>query len=344
MQAIKAAKPKPQRIARVDMGVKGLIQRRPKTVLRLAGIPESHQIVAVEDSSINTPELRGDHVFIVDPKPAPPATVPSLHTWSKEAYGLYIETQLTPDRRILSLWMLKCAALSRQLKMPVVLLVIYLKQGRYKTFPDHYIVTKGGLTTEFHFSTIQLWEHADAIRSGELWELAPLLALLDAEPREDTLREELRLIRDSRATPREKADLMGIAAQIAAKSFPRSVVDGVFAKEMEMAKTRVRTFIDDWVDEGIAKGIAEALDKAKAFAQAQGMAEGKAKGMAEGKAEGKAEVRGEEARHMTLRVLRKRFGRLPTPIVRRIEAADLAACEALIDRAIEAESLEDLGL
>ena len=316
MKPIKVVETTPPRIARVDMGVKGFFQRHPQTALRLAGMPASHQIVGTEDSSINTPELRADHVFIVETQSGPPASRRSIRGAPAGKYALYMESQLTPDRRIISLWMLKCAALSRQLKMPVLLLVIYLKQGRYKTFPDHSTVTIGNLTTSFHFSTICLWEHEDAIRSGEWGELAPLLALFDEDAREETLHDIVRLIRESGASLAEQADLLGIGAQIAAKSFPRWMVDLVFSKELEMGKARVRTFMDDWVDEGIAKG----------------------------KAEGMAQGRGEEARLLTLRVLRKRFGRLPAPIVSHIKAADLRACEDLIDRAIEADSLEDLGL
>jgi len=54
------------------------------------------------------------------------------------------------------------------------------------------------------------------------------------------------------------------------------------------------------------------------------------------------EARG--ARQMLLRLLRKRFGELPATAVARLEAADLAACEALAERVLEANSLEELGL
>ena len=57
MQPIDALTPKPPRIARVYMGVKGLIQRRPQTVLRLAGIPEGHRIVGVEVDSLQDLDL-----------------------------------------------------------------------------------------------------------------------------------------------------------------------------------------------------------------------------------------------------------------------------------------------
>ena len=60
-----------------------------------------------------------------------------------------------------------------------------------------------------------------------------MLALLDAKPREETLREELRLIRESGAPPGEQVDLLAIATQIALKSFPRSLVDAVFQKAGE---------------------------------------------------------------------------------------------------------------
>ena len=113
---------------------------------------------------------------------------------------------------------------------------------------------------------------------------------------------------------------------------------------MARTKTRYRTFLDDWVDEEAAELADQKVEQILAQAKAEATAQGMAQGMAQGVAQGVAQAQGKEARLMTLRVLRKRFGRLPAPIVKRIGATDAATCEALVDRALEVDSLQELGV
>ncbi|HTE21193.1 MAG TPA: DUF4351 domain-containing protein [Armatimonadota bacterium] len=56
------------------------------------------------------------------------------------------------------------------------------------------------------------------------------------------------------------------------------------------------------------------------------------------------QARAEQARSMVLRVLHKRFGVLPVPLVARVEAADAEWCMNLLDRALDVESLVELDL
>ena len=44
-----------------------------------------------------------------------------------------------------------------------------------------------------------------------------------------------------------------------------------------------------------------------------------------------------------LRQLHKRFGELPAAVVERVESADLAWCEELAERILDAQSLAELG-
>ena len=133
------------------------------------GLKAEPENLRVEDPNLNLPELRADHLFIMQPEAA-------------DACAIYLECQLEPDARLLPSWSVKWAGLCRQLDMPVALLVLYLQRGDSATFPDHYHIQVGAIQTTLYFTAIRLWEHADRIRSGELPELAPLLLLCEETP------------------------------------------------------------------------------------------------------------------------------------------------------------------
>jgi hypothetical protein len=99
----------------IDRSVKRLFRDQPHAVLRLVGVQEA--AVRFEDSNLNIPELRADHVFIIE------------EAGGHEPYALYLEYQLRPDTTLLTQWGLKWLGLCRQLTMPVMLLVIYLEKG-----------------------------------------------------------------------------------------------------------------------------------------------------------------------------------------------------------------------
>ena len=81
--------------------------------------------------------------------------------------------------------------------MPVALLAIYLQKGDYITFHDRYEVEFGIIKTQFRFTTVKLWEHKSRVRSVELIELAPLLILFEETPTQQTVKEEIALIKNS---------------------------------------------------------------------------------------------------------------------------------------------------
>jgi predicted transposase YdaD len=73
----------------------------------------------------------------------------------------------------------------------------------------------------------------------------------------------------------------------------------------------------------------------------KGREEGRAKGREEGQLEG--QLRGKQ--QMLLRLLEKRFGRLPRKALRKIEALHADnQLDSLFDRALTADSLSELGL
>jgi predicted transposase YdaD len=224
----------------IDRSLKVLIRRVAPAFFRLAGVSVDPATISPGDVSVNLPEHRADQVFLVG------------DTTDPSRWALHLEYQLQPDARVLRGWLLKNAALTMQLEVPVILTVVYLAKGDRATFPTCYTATGGGLTNEYRFHTIHLWEHADRIRSGELQELAPLLVLCEDKPTERTLREERKLILDLEAPQPVRAELLAVAAMVGTRYFARSLLERLFQEEMEMLKEV--SFIEEWIQEGEARG------------------------------------------------------------------------------------------
>ena len=84
--------------------------------------------------------------------------------------------------------------------------------------------------------------------------------------------------------------------------------------------------------EGLAAGEALGREKGKVEGLAEGLAEGEAKGLAEGEARGEAKS--------LMRLLVKRFGPLPDPVVAQIAAGSMDDLDRWFDAAITASSVE----
>ena len=288
----------------VDRAVKVLFRECPAVVTRLAGMDTAPEDIRVEDPNLNLPELRADHVFLV-PEGA-----------------IYLEYQLNRDDRLLPSWAAKWGGLSKQLAMPVVLVVLYLQKGNYAAFPAQMGSQVGTFRTGLTFTAIRLWEYSERIRSGDLPELAPLLLLSESNPTEATLREEADLVRGAHLPEETEATLLGVILMVASKRFSSQWLSTLF-EEKEVNTMQKYGLIGDWIREGEARG--------------------EARGKAEGQAEGEARGRAETARRMTQRFLVKRFGTLPNALIERIEQADADWCDHLLDRAEDAASLAELA-
>lgn len=305
----------------IDRCVKRLFRDQPHAALRLAGIEAA--TVRFEDSNLNIPELRADHVFLVEEE------------GEAGPYALYLEYQLKPDPKLLVSWGLKWLGLCHQLPIPVLLLVIYLEKGNRATFPSAYQQTQGRLQTTLAFNTVHLWEHRERIVSGEWPELAPLLVLCEAHPTEQTLRQEVDLIHNSGLSRDVQTDLLGVAVLVASRMFARSLLATIFREEIMMIdalENLKELFLETgklqmWMQDPRVSGALR--DESKA--------EGRAEGREEGRAEGAAAVR-----HMTLSFLTRRFGEVPEALEARIANADADWCQNLFDRAITATSLSEL--
>ncbi|MEM1205351.1 MAG: DUF4351 domain-containing protein, partial [Acidobacteriota bacterium] len=117
-----------------------------------------------------------------------------------------------------------------------------------------------------------------------------------------------------------------------------------FAASLADETEEVRTMETTWADKLIAKGIQQGLAQGVEQGLAQGVEQGLAQGVEQGLAQGVATGRREGMVDTTVRLLEKRFGRLPGASRLRIDGLDERGLEALADRLLEAASLRDLGL
>lgn len=281
----------------IDQAVKMLFRGCPTIITRLAGLTVAPETIRVDDPNLNLPELRADHVFVLPADAAGPEC------------AIYLEYQLRPDSSLLPSWAAKWGGLTRQLGMPVVLLVLYLQKGNYATFPAQYETQIGAFRTQLQFTAIRLWDQTERIRNGDLPELAPLLLLSEDNPTEATIREEADLILNADLPPETQADLLNLVLMVASKRFSRQWLRTLFQQEINTMQDL--GLVGDWIMEGEARGRVE------------------------GETEG--------TRKTTLRFLVKRFGTLPPSLLERIEQADADWCDLLLERASAAQSLTELA-
>lgn len=78
----------------VDESVKALLRSHPDALFRLAGRPVEPHRIRIEDTAINVPEQRADHVFIVEED-------------GGRLGAVYLEYQLQPRAEELAKWFAK---------------------------------------------------------------------------------------------------------------------------------------------------------------------------------------------------------------------------------------------
>lgn len=310
----------------VDRSVKRLFRDQPQVLLRLAGLQGT--TVRFEDANLNIPELRADHVFIVGQEGDPPI------------YAVDIEYQLRPEPEKRVLWTLKWAGLCRLLRMPVLLLAVYLTKGSYATFHNTYGHAVQPLETKLTFNAVRLWEYRDRIISGEFLELAPLLVLCEEEPTEETLQKEVELIHASGLPVDVQTDLMAVALLVASRTFGRAILETIFGEDLAMLDE-----MENLKELFLASGSFNKWlrdPRIGAELRAIAIAEGRLQGIEQGIEEGRKEGKAEECRQLTRELLARRFGELPQTLVEQIQAGDLAWCQTLFQRAITATSLAEV--
>ena len=290
----------------IDVSMKMLIRGRPEVALSLAGLALPHQEIRFDDTSVISHELHADHVMILE----------------KPRVAIYWEYQLSPKPEVVVRWFAKCAGLTFQLDMPVILIVIYLEKGDYATFHDRHEVILGNAKTKFEFTAIKLWEHAERIRSGELIELVPFLFLCENQPNEEIVKTELDLIHKADLSDEDQSELYQAVFRVAGSRLPKETINKLYRENKSMLK---ENFEYDVLSEILRE---EAIEEG----MAKGMAEGKVKGMAEQK------------RLSTGKLLRARLGVIPTNVMSHLETASPEELDRIFDLALNIESYDELTL
>ncbi len=186
------------------------------------------------------------------------------------------------------------------------------EQYRYEVAGERPIVFRYRV---FHLPAIEAQRLLDLGLPG----LFPLVPLARHGTERAVLAEAVSAIR-RRAPEDVRADLTAALAVFAGVAGNRKLVYDLVRIE-EMKKSVI---YQDILAEGRAQGVAEG--------RAQGVAEGRAQGIAEGRAEA------------VLRVLGRRFGRVPEEVRRRVLAErSIERLDALMDRALDAPSLESFA-
>jgi len=277
-----------------DRSLKILARYHPEIFLSLLIESNEDIEIMVENPEINLPEKRGDYAW-------------KVRDGQEEAYFIF-EFQIKADQDSLKRAFVKCALLHEATELPVIGVILYLKEGSYK---DGYEVEFHGNRNRYLFETIKLWEYKEEIESGKRKELAPFLILMSEHPDDAVLRKEkelIMLVQDEK----ERADLLSIAMTLAVHVVKESWVKEYFKEEMKMIKTA--DIVQEWIDEGIQKGVQQGIQ--------QGVQQ--------------------DARDAVIDILEMRFKVVPKSIIKILnEISDPSVLKILRRKAVIVDSFDD---
>jgi hypothetical protein len=222
----------------LDHAAKKIFRLAPDLVARLLELAVSPLTLRFADTSVPARELRADQVLLFG------------DDGEENAFGWYLEFQAGENRRELSAWILKSAALNSQLRRPISLIVVYLQRCAAS---DYLEVNAGGVLNRHEFVSIRLWEFEERIRSGELTELAPFLILWNHDRGEEALAEQRELLLNAPLPYEIVEELMGWSVVVGSRFFPNEVLRRVFDKELEMLKDFPE--VQRWMEESREEGV-----------------------------------------------------------------------------------------
>ncbi|MBM3458624.1 MAG: hypothetical protein FJX77_08855, partial [Armatimonadetes bacterium] len=112
----------------LDKGLKAYFRVLKTVPLRLLGLNPDPAHVRSDETTAIVRQLEADRYFLYEP----PGQAPE---------ALLLEIFLDPPKEEQFLdCLLKALQLARDRKLPVVLVFLYLRQGRYATFPDELVM------------------------------------------------------------------------------------------------------------------------------------------------------------------------------------------------------------
>jgi len=236
------------RMQEIDHAIKTLLTRKANIILDLAfGSRRTITLKGLADSQINIPELRADKALIVEDR-------------GKISY-LICEAMLQPKRNKLLSFALKTLGNQYLLKKPSLLVILYLEQGKYTSFPNGFENRLGDLATQFTCSTILLWEHEARILNGELKEFAPFLPLLHRRRDPRIIKVQKKLLAQL-SDPELREDLTAATILVDIRAFGAKVVFSEFTKK-ELSMLKETSFVQDWLTESLQKGEREGKREGK---------------------------------------------------------------------------------
>jgi len=222
----------------IDRTLKILAAKYPGVFQRLLfGDKSEIEFLGVDDTAINIPEQRSDKIF-------------KFRRGNRDIF-ISFEFMIQPKRKDLQKFHIKNGLLTAALHKPVITVIIYIEQGKYRTFPFEYVTKLDGIEMSTRFPRVLLWEYADRIRSGEFKELAPLLVLFYDRPSKEIVLEEKKLIHKVEDA-QERSDLLALAAMVAFRKYKNGLIKELFYEEYQMMKAS--NFIEEWIQEGWEKG------------------------------------------------------------------------------------------
>ena len=129
----------------LDRTLKILASKYPSVFQRiLFGDKPGIEFLGVEDTAINIPEQRPDKIF-------------KFRRGKRETFVIF-EFMIQPKRKDLQKFFIKNALLTASLRKPVITVIVYLEQGKYRTFPFEYNAQLDGIEMSTRFARVLLWE------------------------------------------------------------------------------------------------------------------------------------------------------------------------------------------
>ena len=282
----------------IDRTLKILAAKYPGVFQRLLfGDKSKIEFLGVDDTAINIPEQRSDKIF-------------KFRRGRTDTF-ISFEFMIQPKRKDLLKFYIKNGLLTASLRKPVITVIVYIEQGKYRAFPSEYVAKLDAIEMSTRFPRLLLWEYADRIRSGEFKELAPLLVLFYDRPSKEIVMEEKKLIYQVHDS-QERSDLLALAAMVAFRKYKNGLIKELFSEEYQMMKAS--NFIEEWIKEGWEKG--------------------RIKGQEEGWRNGQIK--------MVLNQLKKILGRVRPDLERKIQLLTNKEIEKLTHDLLDMRAINDL--
>jgi predicted transposase YdaD len=243
--------------------------------------------ITFEGTELSIPDRRVDSSFKIDNK-----------------YILNLEFQTKYEKGIEFRMLLYNTLLRAKHKLPVRTILIYLTNYREKSIKEHYSELCFGTSTYFNFEVVKVWElDKDKIFSENNYALYPFLAVSKKDPK--LVDDVYNRILDSSLSKEKRDRLVSSLSALLNLFYEQEVIKNMLS---QLPKFDI---IEEWKKDARKEGLSEG--------RAEGRAEGRVEGRAEGIAKGKAEGETEKAKAYAIKLISKKFGKLPTTLEKKIK-------------------------